>query len=255
MSCTSIPETLLESELFGHEKGAFTDARDSKKGLAEIAAGGTLFLDEIGDLPLSIQAKLLTLLEDREFRRVGGNRLQKLDARVVAATNRNLERAVAEGSFREDLYYRLKVVPIHIPTLAERSHDILPLADLFLNKFAHEFGQDPQSLTSAASAMLQAYAWPGNVRELRNTIERAVLLSVGKQVDVTDLSIDSSTSAASNPGLPSLPIDGIDLEKLEQAWVVEALDRCDGNRSKAALLLGMKRDQIRYRIDKYKLDS
>jgi len=256
--CTSIPESLLESELFGHEKGAFTDARESKRGLAELAWGGTLFLDEVGDLPPAIQAKMLTLLEDREFRRVGGTRTLRLEARVVAATHRDLEKEVEAGRFRADLYYRLKVVPVEIPPLRERREDILPLARHFLQQFRRELGVTVRDFGERAARVLEAYSWPGNVRELRNAVERAVLLAPGEEIQVADLPPEVAAGGAGPEelaGLPALPPAGVDLEALERAWVIEALRRSRGNRSQAARLLGMNRDQIRYRIEKYGLQD
>ncbi|KAA3610822.1 MAG: sigma-54-dependent Fis family transcriptional regulator [Planctomycetota bacterium] len=255
VTCTAIPEPLLESEIFGHERGAFTDAKESKKGLAELAWSGTLFLDEVGDLPPAVQAKMLTLLEERTFRRVGGTRLIRLEARTVAATNRDLEKEVAAGRFRSDLYYRLKVVPVEIPPLRERAEDILPLAEFFLETFRHQLGVRLQGFAEAARKALQHYAWPGNVRELRNAVERAALMAPGQWVELEDLpgEVAGFGSMAVTGDLPELPREGVDFMALEKAWVVEALRRCQGNRSRAARLLGMNRDQIRYRIDKFDL--
>ncbi|RMH01761.1 MAG: sigma-54-dependent Fis family transcriptional regulator [Planctomycetota bacterium] len=256
VSCTSIPENLLESELFGHEKGAFTDAKESKRGLAELPWGGTLFLDEVGDLPPGIQAKLLTLLEDRQFRRVGGTRQLRLEARVVAATNRNLEEEVAAGRFRADLFYRLKVVPVEIPPLRQRLEDILPLAEHFLGQFRREFGVAAAGFTAEAEQAMQAYPWPGNVRELRNAVERAALLAGGERIGLEDLPTEVGGAEGRRRSAPlELPAEGVDLQALERSWVEEALRRTGGNRSRAARLLGMNRDQIRYRIEKYGLDG
>ncbi len=257
VSCTSIPETLLESELFGHERGAFTDAKESKRGLAELAWGGTLFLDEVGDLPPGIQAKLLTLLEDRQFRRVGGTRQLQLEARVVAATNRDLEQEVAAGRFRADLYYRLKVVPVEIPPLRSRLPDVAPLARFFLDQYRREFGVGVEAFQDEAIQAMEAYAWPGNVRELRNAVERAALLAPEERISLQDL--PSEVGGGDRPAAPGdgdglqLPREGVDLQELERSWVLEALRRCHGNRSRAARLLGMNRDQIRYRIEKFGL--
>ncbi len=253
VTCTAIPETLLESELFGHERGAFTDARESKRGLAELAFGGTLFLDEIGDLPQSTQAKMLTLLEERVFRRVGGTRQHRLEARVVAATNRDLEREVQAGRFRADLYYRLKVVPVVIPPLRERIEDVRPLAEHFLSEFSRQFQGAPGAFREEAMLCLEAYGWPGNVRELRNAVERAALLGSSHEVGLEDLPAEVAGvgSGSALAGLPDLPASGCNLAALERRWVEQALMRCTGNRSRAARLLGMNRDQMRYRIDKY----
>lgn len=256
VTCTAIPETLLESELFGHERGAFTDARETKPGLAELAHGGTLFLDEVGDLPPATQAKMLTLLEERSFRRVGGTRQHRLEARVVAATNRDLEAEVAAGRFRADLFYRLRVVPVRIPPLRERVADVRPLATSFLTGFAREFSSPARSFSKAAMHALETFAWPGNVRELRNAVERAVLLASTEEIQPGDLPaevVGSTQGKITSDRFPPLPAKGCSLEELEQAWVAEALRRSDGNRSQAARLLGLNRDQIRYRIDKFGL--
>ncbi len=257
VSCTSIPETLLESELFGHERGAFTDAKESKRGLAELAWGGTLFLDEVGDLPPGIQAKLLTLLEDRVFRRVGGTRQLQLEARVVAATNRDLEQEVAAGRFRADLYYRLKVVPVEIPPLRSRIEDVAPLARFFLAQYRREFGVGVEDFAMPALRAMEAYGWPGNVRELRNAVERAALLAPESQICLGDLppEVGGGSRGPAEPGGLALPAEGVDLQELERRWVLEALERCGGNRSRAAKLLGMNRDQIRYRIEKFGLEG
>ncbi|MFQ5749159.1 MAG: sigma-54-dependent transcriptional regulator [Planctomycetota bacterium] len=255
--CTAIPESLLESEIFGHERGAFTDAREAKRGLAELAWGGTLFLDEVGDLPAHLQAKMLSLLEDRVFRRVGGTRLHRLEACVVAATNRDLEEEVRQGRFRPDLYYRLKVVPIEIPPLRERREDIRPLAQHFLNQFRRQAGVKVEGFGEEVLADMEAYSWPGNVRELRNAVERAVLLTTEPLIGREDLppEVSGTESRSAVNGLPSLPSDGVDLARVEKAWVEEALNRSHGNRSRAARLLGMNRDQIRYRIHKFGLET
>ncbi len=255
VSCTSIPEALLESELFGHEQGAFTDARQAKRGLAELAEGGTLFLDEVGDLPAGIQAKLLLLLEDRVFRRVGGTREIQLKARIIAATNRDLDRLVAEGRFRTDLYFRLKVVPVEIPPLRERRADVPALAHYFLEQFRRDLGVKFEEFSPQAMRALEAHSWPGNVRELRNAVERASLLATGERIELDDLppEIAGGTRASELGGLPPLPAEGVDFHRLERTWVEEALERCAGNRSRAARLLGMNRDQIRYRIEKFGL--
>ncbi|MCA9001527.1 MAG: sigma-54-dependent Fis family transcriptional regulator [Planctomycetes bacterium] len=258
ISCTSLPDHLLESELFGHEKGAFTDANAQKKGLIEIADKGTVFLDEIGDLPAGLQSKLLSFLEERSFRRVGGLRDMQVNVRVIAATNSDLSKAVDEGRFRADLYYRLKVIPITIPPLRERREDIVDLAKTFIGHFNKEFGKGVAQLDKHAEAAMLAYPWPGNVRELRNTIERAVLLGDSSTLRLGDLPlefkdpqpVESTTSGNSNFELPA---GGVVLEDLEQDLVRQALERARGNRARAARLLGMSRDQMRYRIKKFDL--
>lgn len=253
--CTAIPEALLESEMFGHEKGAFTDAKSAKRGLVELAMGGTLFLDEIGDLPSGTQAKLLTLLEEREFRRVGGTRTHRMQARVVAATNRNLSDEVEAGRFRADLYYRLKVVPIEIPALRKRAGDILPLANRFLEEFRSQAGR-PVAMSQEVEEALLAYRWPGNVRELRNAMERAALLCSEGRIERGDLPPEiegNGHPARAEEAALSLPAEGVVLDAVERAWVREALERTGGNRTQAAKLLGLNRDQIRYRIEKFGL--
>jgi two-component system response regulator AtoC len=258
ITCTALPETLLESELFGHEKGAFTDARVLKKGLFELADGGTVFLDEIGDLSPGLQGKLLRVLEDKSFRRVGGTRDIRVAVRIVAATNKDLAEEVRCGRFRSDLYFRLRVIPLEIPPLRERSEDILPLAESFLQHFNREFRKSVSGFAPAAALRLQAYAWPGNVRELRNAIERAVLLSDGGPLGLRDLPKEISGDAG--PGSRGgaafrLPSAGLVLDELVRDLVVQALERSRGNRTRAAALLGLNRDQIRYRIEKFGLED
>ena len=258
ISCTSLPDQLLESELFGHEKGAFTDAKSRKKGLVELADQGTVFLDEIGDLNMGLQAKLLGFLEDRVFRRVGGVRDIHVTVRVLAATNKDLEQEVAENRFRRDLYYRLKVIPIRIPPLRERQEDLPELISMFIQHFNEEFGKSVRGVDDACMAAIRAYAWPGNVRELRNAIERAVLLGSGEILQVGDLPPEISEdrllpSIQESQSSFNLPSGGIVLESLEKHLVCQALRRTRGNRARAARLLGMNRDQMRYRIKKFEL--
>jgi DNA-binding NtrC family response regulator len=258
ISCTSLPEHLLESELFGHEKGAFTDARVQKKGLIELADKGTVFLDEIGDITPGLQAKLLGFLEERRFRRVGGVRDMQVSVRVIAATNKDLEREVAEGRFRRDLYYRLKVIPIAIPPLRERREDLLDLSATFIRHFNGEFGKSVADIDERAKAAMLEYPWPGNVRELRNAIERAVLLGDGSLLRHSDLPpeiCDGHLVAACAEGASEfeLPSSGLVLEELERDFVCQALRRTRGNRARAARLLGLNRDQMRYRIKKFEL--
>jgi DNA-binding NtrC family response regulator len=259
ITCTALPEALLESELFGHEKGAFTDARTQKKGLFELGQGGTVFLDEIGDLSPGLQGKLLRVLEDKTFRRVGGTRDIQVSLRIIAATNRDLGAEVEAGRFRRDLYYRLKVIPLEIPPLRERVEDVLPLAQSFLQHFNREFHKSVQGFDAPANALLEAYRWPGNVRELHNTIERAVLLTDGSVLGPQDLpseirvvtEVRAATAATSGNWV--LPTKGVVLEELEKEFVQQALVRTRGNRTAAARLLGLNRDQIRYRIEKFHL--
>jgi two-component system, NtrC family, response regulator AtoC len=258
VTCTALQETLLESELMGHEKGAFTDAKDQKKGLFELADGGTIFLDEIGDIPPSFQAKLLHVLEDKTFKRVGGVRDITVDVRIIAATNKDLEKAVKDGSFRQDLYYRLKIIPIPLPPLREREGDIPLLVQVFLDHFNKEFRKSVAGATPQAIEILEHYHWPGNIRELRNIVERAILLGQGDLLGVSDLpsEIREGRGAGSDETSErafTLPPGGVVLEELERDLVVQALARSGGNQTRAARLLGLNRDQIRYRIEKFGL--
>jgi DNA-binding NtrC family response regulator len=255
ITCSALPEALLESELFGHERGAFTDARQQKRGLLEQADDGTVFLDEIGEMAPVLQAKLLRFLEEKAFRRVGGSGDIHVDVRVVAATNRNLEEHVREGKFRDDLYYRLNVLRVEVPPLRARGDDIALLGQYFVDSFSKEFKRPVQSLSPAAEASLRAYSWPGNVRELRNLVERAVLLSEGDLLQPSDF--ESLHTAHLPPvnghGGFNLPVEGVQLEDVEKSLVMQALERAGGNQTRAAALLGLHRDQIRYRIEKFSL--
>jgi DNA-binding NtrC family response regulator len=265
ITCSALPETLLESELFGHERGAFTDARQQKKGLIELADGGSLFLDEIGEMGPALQAKMLRFLEEKTFKRVGGVHDIRVDVRVIAATNVDLERAVREGRFREDLYYRLKVIPIYLPSLRERRDDIPLLASYFVDQFNREFRKSTQRITPAAMERLRRYDWPGNVRELRNVIERAMILETKDELDVTDLpeeilqDADGETGAVAVANGPVndeafvLPDGGISLQELERSLVRQALDRTGGNQTKAARMLRISRDALRYKMKKFDL--
>jgi two-component system, NtrC family, response regulator AtoC len=252
ITCSALPEQLLESELFGHERGAFTDARAQKRGLLESADGGTVFLDEIGEMVPALQAKLLRVLEEKSFKRVGGAADIRVDVRVIAATNRNLEEEVAKGSFRADLFYRLNVLPIRLPALREHAEDVPVLVKFFIDAFNTEFKKRIAGVTPAAEALLQRYGWPGNVRELRNVVERAMLLAEGTVLEPVDFGALGKTGAASGDVL-DLPAGGVSLEELERSLVVQALRRAGGNQTKAAALLGLNRDQIRYRIEKFGL--
>ena len=249
VTCSALPETLMESELFGHEKGAFTDARSTKRGLVEMADKGTLFLDEIAELTLPVQAKLLRFIEERAFRRLGGTRDMTVDVRIVTATNRSLSAEVAAGRFREDLFYRLRVVPITLPPLRERRDDILPLAKHFLEHFNHEFGKRVAELTSEASQMLVNYRWPGNVRELRNVIERAVLLVDGDRIGTGELPPEVSAPAQAAGAAAG---NGT-LEDVERRLLMGALEHAGGNQSRAAAALGISRHQIRTKMQKWGL--
>jgi len=258
ITCTALPETLLESELFGYEKGAFTDAKARKKGLFEVADGGTVFLDEIGDMTTGLQTKLLRVLEDKRFKRVGGTVDVAPDVRVIAATNRDLDEALHQGRFRDDLYYRLSTVPIVLPPLRERSGDVPLLADHFLTVYNNEFHRDLKGFSDKAMRRIRTYDWPGNVRELRNAIERAVLLASGEELDEDDIVLGRSAfrnvSRASRD-LVKLPDHGCKLHDIERDLLRQALERTRGNRTRAAELLGLTRDQVRYKVAKYELDS
>ncbi|HKT88668.1 MAG TPA: sigma-54 dependent transcriptional regulator [Candidatus Sulfotelmatobacter sp.] len=249
INSTAIPENLLESELFGFEKGAFTGAVASKPGKFELADKGTLFLDEIGDVPPATQVKLLRVLQEREFERLGGTKTVKVDVRLIAATNRDLREALEQGTFREDLYYRLNVVPIDIAPLRERKEDIPDLVNLFITRFAGDSGKVIEGITPQAMQSLVSYHWPGNVRELQNVIERACALSKGPTLEAADIHIDTRPSKAGNGGTGFLP-DGMTLEQWEDEMVQEALRRANGNKSQAARLLGLSRNALRYRLSK-----
>ena len=249
ITCSAMPEQLLESELFGHESGAFTDARKRKIGLLEAAEGGTLFLDEIGDMAPALQAKLLGVLEERRFRRLGGLQETDVDVRVVSATNRDLRKLVQEGRFREDLLYRLRVVPIHIPPLRERPEDIPLLAQRFAEEISRGWRLEPARITAEALEALARRPWPGNVRELRNAIERAVILAGEPELRPSDFAEESSAGARRD-GTFDLPTEGLRVEDMVDGLVRQALDRTKGNQSASARLLGLTRDQIRYRMQR-----
>ncbi len=250
ITCTALSEPLLESELFGHERGAFTDAKTTKKGLFELADGGTIFLDEVGDMPMGLQAKLLRFLEERTFRRVGGTVELSVDVRVIAATNRDIEKAMAEGSFRNDLMFRLNVIPIQLPPLRDRGDDVKLLAQHFVEEFTREFRKPISSIDEEAYRKLYTYHWPGNVRELRNVLERAVLLSRSDTVWADDLVLGPVDSASDAAGGIALPAGGLDLRDLEAKLLREALARTNNNQTQAAKLLNLTRDAFRYRLDK-----
>jgi DNA-binding NtrC family response regulator len=255
ITCSALPETLLESEMFGHERGAFTDARTQKRGLLEQADEGTVFLDEIGEMVPALQAKLLRFLEEKAFRRVGGAGDIQVDVRVIAATNRNLEETVRAGKFRDDLYYRLNVLRVEVPPLRARQEDIPILAQYFIEMYGKEFKRPVRGLSHAAEAALRQYGWPGNVRELRNLVERAVLLCEHDLLEPADFdSLHTARAhAAGGHGGFELPPEGVNLEDVERSLVVQALERAGGNQTRAAALLGLHRDQIRYRVEKFGL--
>jgi len=246
-----LPETLLESELFGHERGAFTDARQQKKGLLEQADGGTVFLDEIGEMTAPLQAKLLRFLEEKTFRRVGGTADVRVDVRVIAATNRTLEEEVKRGRFRDDLFYRLNVLPLKLPPLRSHLDDVPALLGFYVDNFNREFKKNVHGASPATLKLLMSYGWPGNVRELRNAIERAMLLATGETLEPIDFPIASTTTATAER--VELPTGGLVLDDVERSLVLQALERTGWNQTRAAKLLGLNRDQIHYRIDKFKL--
>jgi two-component system, NtrC family, response regulator AtoC len=254
ITCSALPEALLESELFGHERGAFTGADRQKRGLLEAADGGTVFLDEIGEMVPGLQAKMLRFLEEKSFKRVGGSADLHVDVRVVAATNRTLANEVREGRFREDLYYRLNVLPIELPSLRARPDDIPLLVNHYVDTFNTEFRKRLGGVEAGAMAALKAYGWPGNVRELRNVVERAMLLAEGPMLTVGDVPA-AAAGAARLTEQVALPAAGIDLEQLERSLVVQALERSGWNQTKAAGMLGLNRDKIRYRVEKFKLEK
>ena len=247
ITCSALPETLLESELFGHERGAFTDARERRLGLLEQANGGTVFLDEIAEVPPAVQAKLLRFLEERAFRRVGGSAELRPDLRVIAATHQDLQARIASGAFRADLYYRLAVLELRAPPLRERQGDVELLARTVLARFARELERPVQDLTPAALRTLERHPWPGNVRELKNALERGVLLARGTTLDAGDFEL---TADPVQPQRFELPPGGLDLEALERDLLRQALERAGGNQTRAARLLGLTRDQVRYRLAK-----
>jgi two-component system response regulator AtoC len=257
INCAAIPETLLESELFGYEKGAFTDARAQKRGIFELADKGTLFLDEIGEIPLMLQAKLLRVLEEQSFRRLGGLKDINLDLRVIAATNKNLREAVKEGAFRQDLYFRLNVIQIQIPPLRERPEDILPLTRFFIEHYNRKFRRSIEGMSEPAAKLLLTHDWPGNVRELRNAIERAMILEESALITAPSLPIaisrpDPSGVAQVLPAM-EIPTDGLSLEDNERSLLAKALEKTGGNQTQAARLLRITRDTLRYKMKKFNL--
>ena len=270
ITCTALTESLLESEMFGHERGAFTDAKTLKKGLLEVANGGTVFLDEIGDMGAQLQSKVLRFLEEKAFKRVGGSVDIRVDVRVIAATNRDLEKMARSGTFREDLFYRLNVVPIDLPPLRERKEDIPDLVDHFLEQFNRDFKKNTLRVTDEAMACLTRHDWPGNVRELRNVIERVMILETREELDVTDLPEElvqragpvededpaddpSAAPAAAAAALIRLPDVGISLRDVQFELVRQALERTGGNQTKAAQLLRISRDALRYKMKSFGL--
>ena len=258
ITCSALTETLLESELFGHERGAFTDAHTQKKGLLEVADGGTAFLDEIGETGGVMQAKLLRFLEEKTFKRVGGTRDIKVDVRVIAATNRRLDEAVQSGRFRADLFYRLNVIPITLPPLRERREDIPALVQHFIEHFNRELKRDTTEVAPQAMAVLQAHDWPGNIRELRNVIERVMILENERRIEVRDLPpglgpAGSPARASAADAETAPPVGSMTLDEIEQRAIRRALESTGANQVRAARLLGISRDTLRYRMRKYGL--
>jgi two-component system NtrC family response regulator len=256
VNCAAIPEQLLESELFGHRRGAFTGAVADKQGKFEIAGGGTIFLDEVGDLPVLLQVKLLRVLQEREIDKVGDPRPVKVDVRVVAATNRDLETMIAEGAFREDLYYRLAVVSIRLPSLRERADDIPLLVDHFLDKHSARLGRPRPSVDKAVYSALNLYSWPGNIRELENVVERALVLDRDGALDLDDLPerLRAREQRAGNVRI-ELPDEGISLEHVERDLIVAALEKHDWNQTRAAAYLGITRSTLLYRMQKFQIEK
>jgi DNA-binding NtrC family response regulator len=253
ITCSALPEALMESELFGHERGAFTGADRQKRGLFETADGGTVFLDEIGEMVPGLQAKLLRFLEEKTFKRVGGSTDIHVDVRVISATNRNLRDEVKDGRFREDLFYRLNVLPINLPPLRERLDDIPRLVAFYVDAYSTEFKKRVRAVSPDVMRHLQGYAWPGNIRELRNAVERAMLLAEGDTLRADDFGLATAGSVQLGEKV-ELPPDGINLEELERSLVVQALERTGWNQTRASTLLGLNRDQIRYRVEKFHLE-
>jgi transcriptional regulator with PAS, ATPase and Fis domain len=254
-NCSAVVETLFESELFGHVKGAFTGADSNKMGLFEYAHGGTLFLDEIGDMPLSTQAKLLRVLQNREVQRVGSLSARPVDVRVVAATNHDLRAQISEKRFREDLYYRLSMVEIKTPALADRKEDLPLLERFFIRKFAAQYKKPVESLTPRAQILLARHAWPGNVRELENVIGHACMLASGEAIDIADLPqyMRQGVASAAASAAPASSGGELSFDEQERRVIEQALDRAGGNQVQAARLLGITRDKLRYKIKKHNL--
>jgi transcriptional regulator with PAS, ATPase and Fis domain len=261
INCTAVPNNLMETELFGYEPGAFTDAKTLKKGLLELSDGGTFFMDEIGDLNVNLQAKLLKVLDEKVFRRVGGVKNIEVKMRIITATNRDLLKLVQKGLFREDLYYRLNVITIRVPALRERNFDILFLADYFMYRLAAEHKRNIIGLALDAKELLMGYPWPGNVRELKNTIERAVLMSSSEIIQQSDLKLGSGHINNDFPIVPqnsnvfdiNITSQGISLDELEKLVIKKALNLANGNKAEAARLLNIGREKLKYRMRKYNI--
>jgi transcriptional regulator with PAS, ATPase and Fis domain len=253
VNCAAIPDTLIESEIFGYEKGAFTDARSQKKGVLDLANGGTVFLDEIGELQPQLQAKLLRVLEDQTFRRLGGTQDISVDLRIITATNRDLAAAVRDKSFREDLYYRLNVIQLWIPPIRERPDDVLPLLEHFIRLYNAKFQCNIQGISEEAKTLLVAHSWPGNVREIRNVVERAMVLEDSGVITPASLALGQGAIYPAHVSPPPLAAGESSLEDVERAMLESALEKCSGNQTRAAKMLGVSRDTLRYRIKKFGL--
>jgi len=253
VNCASIPSTLIESEIFGHEKGAFTNAITNKKGLLEEANGGTFFLDEIGELPVSLQAKFLSFLENKKFRRLGSTQERKVDIRVIAATNKDLKQAVENNEFRQDLFFRINIVNLNLPPLRELKDDIIIIADHFIRIFAYDFKKKVKGLTDHAKTKLLSYNWPGNVRELRNVIERAIIFAEGDKIGADEIILAEEKQQAKVTQKFTIPENGISLFDIEKKLLLDALSKTNGNQSRAAKLLGLSLDTFRYRMKKYSI--
>ncbi len=255
INCTALPDTLVESELFGYEKGAFTDAKATKKGLFELADGGTVFLDEIGDMPSATQAKLLKIIENKSFKRIGGIKDIVVDVRIIAATNKVMQEEVRKGNFREDLYYRLRVIPITLPPLRDRGDDVFLLSKFFIDSFNNEFKKSVKGLSKMTMKSFQEYPWPGNVRELKNVIERAMILESEDHILPEHLPLELSSKEVQIQNVRGIdfkiPAGGIDIESVEKELIRQALDSTRGNQTRAAKLLNLSRDTLRYRMQKF----
>ncbi len=259
INCSAIPAQLIESEIFGYEKGAFTDAKNRKSGLLEVADGGTVFLDEIGDMDVNLQSKLLKVIEDKEFRRLGSPRTTKVDVRIIAATNRDLQKAVKDGTFREDLYYRLSVVPIELPPLREHKSSISPLSEHYLRVLGKEMNRSFKGFTAAAMDAMMNYSWPGNVRELRNAIERSIILAAGDQIDAQWLGLPDGKSRVSEPVTDhdtvttniTNEIEPMSLAECEKRLITSVLKAAEGNKNKAAEILNIHRTTLYKKIEEY----
>jgi DNA-binding NtrC family response regulator len=255
INCAAIPDTLIESELFGHEKGSFTGANAREIGIFEAANGGTVFLDEIGEMNVSMQAKLLRAIQEKEIRRVGGKVNLPLDLRILAATNRELEQEIKRGAFREDLFYRLNVIRINLPPLRERGNDLKTLAEYFVKKYSEISGIEVESISKPALRLIMNYGWPGNVRQLESVIERSVLMAESNIIQPEDLPVEITSTTGLTGGISiDLPADGIDFEALEKGLIIKAMERADWVIGKAAPLLGMSYKTLQYRLEKFEIE-